>query len=248
MTGLFNTRITLSQLFRGLCGLAGLAVAYGIYLVTQDYARGREALAQMCEASGGLTVYESVFATGYREAQRPGTCLNCPAEFVGKKLADFIEFESSDGARPFLEPGEYRVSLAEDSDPRCAVYTRLRERPHYSLRSPAEYGHGLDIHQCFAFERIDQPMARYSFWSRSGRVTAANGYGLTVQEWIVSELPSQRILAANRNYAFYPKIGPYLDESGGGGTQDSSCESRNPRGIVRLDDMLRRVLRDETKR
>ena len=136
-------------------------------LLTACGSSGLDELKRLCEKDAGLTIYKTVEAEGYYDATSIG---------VGANLIDsgyqFLEFCNDDPkfTQAITEPGCWRVSKVKRESGRC--YERLDKRLAKYVVEP--YPAFLKD-RCLAVEKIDKPMARYSYHSGLKSWSAKNG-------------------------------------------------------------------------
>lgn len=128
-----------------------------IYILLTGCSSGLDELKRLCEKDAGLTIYKTVEAEGYYDATSIG---------IGANLIEsdyqFMEFcnDAPKFTRAITEPGCWRVSKVKREIGIC--YERLDKMLAKNVVEP--YPKFLKDN-CIAVEKIEKPIARYSYHS-----------------------------------------------------------------------------------
>ena len=161
---------------------AGIAIFYFSY----DMYRGKEAVSQMCEFDGGLTINERVDAAEFVDDTNTAGDAIGPLGTLLKYDFQYVAFsKSSTGPHLFhelYESGYYRASLLDVGDPRCIFQSG--QKVGY-LADAMRYG--LATNRCLAVERTPARPLGYVYSAKSHRIKALNGYAIGVNEYVVGD-------------------------------------------------------------
>ena len=199
-----------------------LAVSAVLFWVSLTAPWGRFAVRQACSESGGTHVIETVIVEGYFNETAQSYCRDCDIELAARHF-DYIDVYLDENASDFVPgtPGYFRFELVSQPDARCEPWERTFSARHREI-------YGITKHECIALYSIDPSrLAEYEVAVRKQEpVDGPWGIGLFVNEQVIQNRLSGKLIASQRNYIYRNWLQRSLDDMRP--AYECQSESTNP--------------------